>query len=338
MTNALEKFSGALYPVIVVALLGGAAWSLLQWISQQAGRTEVWIAPEAALSSGIASLVLSAWLMEKFIPLRALPEKRWIYRERPQRRLRSFDRESLVQIGIFTGAGTLIGTATNFPLVCGVIALLARIAPLIRGSHRLPSLLKAGRTRLIGTSSLAVQHSELVADALAANWLRWRPMRPTDNLALLFLRRLQRRSYLLVVTAVIVAATVALAGALGEVAIIMFLLAWSVLGAGFYRCADFSRIGLTSKLPIAVLFAHALLALAIVWIIWGIANPLVVIPLVIMAVIFSGYTRGRPRQVMALTAVDSGFGINISPELMNYYLKGLDLSALLIVIVAFFGV
>lgn len=322
-------------------MLLGFGWAGLQWLTETTGEVATWIPPPVASGAAVFTLFLAGWLAEHLVPFAAMEQERWIYRERPRRRLRGLDRDSAIQILFFLLGGLILGSATGYPVALTAIGIMARLLPASRSRRRLPELLRAGSTRLIGTSSWAVQDSDMVSEALAASWVSRRPMppsAPTTSLAHLFLRRVRRRSYLLIIGVIAILAAIALAGPMAKIGVLCFLVAWGVLGAGLYRCANFDRLGVSSHLGLVVLVAHGLIALAIVWIVWGLSNPGLGAPLAVAAVVAVGYRRGVPRQAMSLVSVDSGFGVSASPELIDYYLRGIILGGILAGAVAFLGV
>jgi len=168
MTRVLEAVSAALYPLVIVAMLAGFGWTGLQWLMSH---TDIPVPAPVAGACAVVALLLSGWLCERLLPLAALSQQRWIYHERPRRRLRGLDQVSLIQVAGFLLAGLFLGVATGWPVPLTLLGVAARLLPALR-RHRLPDLLRAGRTRLVGSSPWAVQDSEMVADALAATWLR----------------------------------------------------------------------------------------------------------------------------------------------------------------------
>lgn len=336
--KVLGKLADAAYVIVATAIIagfGGAGW---RWMRANTEVVDSSIPDWFAATAALVALILAAWLLEKLMPLRALTEERWVYRERPRHRLRGFDQESLLQIGLFALIGAVLGLSVGWPLVGLAVAIALRIRLGVRGSRRLPALLKAGRTRLIGMSAWFVQDSEVVADSLAANWENWRGREPTDRLTVLFLRRVRRRSYLPTIAVTILTATIALAGSLDKFGIVAYLIAWAILGAALYRCAEFSRVGIISRLPLVVLLIHGALASLAVWVIWGFSSPILGVILVIASIVWSGFNRGRPRRNFDLTVVDTGLGVNLPPGLTGYYFKGLGITAGLGIVVAFAAV
>lgn len=341
MTRTIEAISGVLYPLIITGMLLGFGWAGLQWLTEATGEVATWIPSPIALGAAVFTLLLAGWLAERLVPFAAMAQERWIYRERPRRRLRGLDRDSAIQVLFFLLGGLILGSAAGHPGELAAVGIVARLLPALRSHRRLPQLLRAGSTRLIGTSPWAVQDSEMVSEALAANWLSRHPMpssAPTASLSRLFLRRVRRRSYLLIIGVVVIGAAVALAGPMAKTGVLCFLLAWGILGAGLFRCANFARLGVSSRLGLVVLAVHGLIALAAVWLIWGLSNPGWGAPMTVAAVITVGYRRGLPRQATNPVSVDSGFGVSMSPELINYYLRGIILGGVLAGTVAFLGV
>lgn len=283
-------------------------------------QAESWIPTSMAVGSALMSLVLAAFLMEKLLPLRALTEHQWAYKQRPRARLWVIDQDATIQVFLFGGTGAFLGQAIGFPVLGMVLAVMLRVGIGLRVRLTLPVLLRGGRTRIIGTAALYVQDSEQVADALSVNWGGSLSGAPTGNLTVLFLRRLQRRSYLLFMGLLVLTSTIALAGVLGWLGIVAFAVAWGVVGAGVYRCAEFSRLGVDSKLPIVVIILHAVVGAISAAVVWGLGW--VSICLVCLGIAWSSYRRGKPRFNADLRMFESGFG-SFSPGMIDYYSRGL---------------
>ena len=104
----------------------------------------------------------------------------------------------------------------------------------------------------------------------------------------------------------------------------VFLLAWSILGAGVARCAQFGMWGSpeTARVLWVVVAGHALVAALILWVIWRAVNPAALVATV-ATVVYVGVVRSRPRAATSAEVVDSGLGAMVSPDLIGYYGKGL---------------
>lgn len=123
---------------------------------------------------------------------------------------------------------------------------------------------------------------------------------------------------------------IATANALGPAGLLVFALAWTVLGAGVYRCADLRKLQRSMVWEIGVVVVHALvgtLFCAVMWhLTWIGATAL------FAAFAWGSYQRGQPRRVTRLSYGDSGMGMSAPPELIGYYLRGL-----MVVVLAGFG-
>ncbi|MDU0479702.1 hypothetical protein QVA66_10700 [Staphylococcus chromogenes] len=312
----LDRISAAIYPVVILGMVVGFGWAGLDWLNRQSAIATAQVPHEVAFGCAAAAIIGASWLLERMVPLRAMPQLRWVYHERPRGRMRSVDSWTVYELIAVVAGGALLGAAVGHP----ELALLGIATQLIFAFAKpatLPNLLAAGRTRLVGTGSLAVQDSELVADALAASWVSWR----TPSIRPLVLRRLLRRNYLIIVAVLVALAAIALVNPLGSAVMVPLSIAWTVLGAAVYRCAETSRIS-PSHAWVFPIVLHSLLGAVLIWGLCRI-SPMALAALA-TALGFGAYRRGRPRRVTTLTFADSGFGISTSPELIGYYLKGLS--------------
>ncbi|QGU01071.1 hypothetical protein CKALI_00850 [Corynebacterium kalinowskii] len=315
----LEKISGFFYPIVVVCIVAGLFWQGMSWLDAHSGTPASRIPSGIAQTAGIIAVVAFTWLMEKLMPIRALSELRWVYRERPRQRRRSLDADSVTQLIANALFGSIVGAALGHAMVgaVGAVALRAFLGAL--KPARLSQLLSAGRTRLIGLSSLHVQDNELASDALTGMWMS----SPRAFARPLALRRLQRRSYLLVIALIQCANALATANSAGIGAFIVFSLTWTILGAGVYRCGDLRKLTPTPWPGYFMAAGHALVGMAFMAYVWPM--PWTALAMMAVAIGFGSYQRGQPRRVVSLTYVDNGMGMSAPPELVYYYLKGLPL-------------
>lgn len=184
----LEKVSGWLYPVVLGGFVLGFGWNAVGWLEQRSHLDVAVVPREMALVAAVIAVCLFIVLLEKIMPLRAMAELRWVYRQRPYNRMRSWDADSVIQL-VATGAfGLLVGASVGQPLLA-VLALGVRVAWGMRRKASLATLLQAGRTRTIGLASLHVQDNELASDALAATWVSWRILARGPLVVRRYLRR-----------------------------------------------------------------------------------------------------------------------------------------------------
>ena len=181
----------------------------------------------------------------------------------------------------------------------------------------------------MGLGGLSVQDSELVSQAFAQcaitnNPKVWLAVRPAGNPWLLVARRYGRRFYLPLLAVIIVCLSLSMAPTWPQVAVVVFLLAWSILGAGVARCARFGMWGSpgTARMLWAVVAGHALVAAMILWAAWQAVAPASLVVTVTM-VVYMGVVRSRPRAAISAEVVDSGLGAMVSPDVIGYYSKGL---------------
>lgn len=308
----LEKISSWTYPLVIVGMVVGLLWGGLQYLTAHSAAAAPLVPHPVAIACAALAIGAIALLVEKLVPLRGMSELRWVYQDRPKGRLRSVDSWTaglLLSVGL---TGLLLGAAVGHPELA-LVGVVAQVGSALTTRPTLPNLLAAGRMRMVGSGGLAVQDSELVADALAASWVSWR----TPNFGSLTLTRLLRRNYLLISALLILAAAVALRSAV----LVPFAAAWTILGAGIYRCADVSRVAEPTRAWIPALLVHVAVGLSTSYAL-GIHRPLLLL-LLGASIMHGSYRRGQPRRIFTLTFSDNGMGMSAPPELIGYYLKGL---------------
>ena len=328
----MGKLIDALYYLVVTGLIGGfvvqGALKLTPTLEQTFGMAAARVPHSWALPLAIIGLLTLNLLLERILPLRALSEAHWVYTARPARRMPGFDGLSWTQLGLVGGVAALVGVGQGMWWQYAVIAVLSRFMMGMR-NWTLAQLLAAGVTRSVGLGGLSVQDSELVSQAFAQcaitnNPKVWLAVRPAGNPWLLVVRRYGRRFYLPLLAVIIVCLSLSMAPTWPQVAAVVFLLAWSILGAGVARCARFGMWGSleTTRVLWAVVAGHALVAAMILWATWRAVNPAALVVTVTM-VVYVGVVRSRPRAATSAEVVDSGLGAMVSPDVIGYYGKGL---------------
>lgn len=328
----MGKLIDALYYLVVTALIGGfvvqGALKLTPTLEHTFGTAAARVPDSWAFPLAIIGLLTLNLLLERILPLRALSEAHWVYTARPARRMPGFDGLSWVQLGLVGGVAALVGVGQGMWWQYAVIAVLSRFMMGMR-NWTLAQLLAAGVTRSVGLGGLSVQDSELVSQAFAQcaitnNPKVWLAVRPAGNPWLLVARRYGRRFYLPLLAVIIVCLSLSMAPTWPQVAVVVFLLAWSILGAGVARCARFEMWGSpeTTRVLWVVVAGHALVAALILWVTWRAINPAALVATVVM-VVYVGVVRSRPRAAISAEVVDSGLGAMVSPDLIGYYGKGL---------------
>lgn len=310
----LEKISGFLYPIVLIGMIGGFAW---QFISVP--QLNLALNPSALdLLSGGAAMLITSYLAERLMPLRALSELRWVYKLRPKNQMRTFDWISVAQLVVFF----LVFNVVHPGL--GIAAVITRLVAGLVRRRSLANLLQAGRTRGFGM----VQDSSLVSEVLAAQWIRHWKQLPGP----VVLRRYLRRSYLILAAVALFLYASATNYLLGKYVVILFAVCWTVLGAEAYRCADLGKLRRNKRAEIAVLAIHSVVGAAIclvfipmVW--WKLA-------LLAAALAWGSYRRGRPRRITTLTYSDHGIGVSVPPELVSYFFSGLIAPVVVAVLIA----
>lgn len=307
--RVFEKISGLLYPLVLAGMVCGFAWQFLSlgWSTTATGDL---------VMAGIAMLILS-YMAERLIPLRAVSELFWVYKLRPKQKMRTFDVLSFVQLCVFFLAFSVVHPAAG---------LGAAVLRLIAGFLRRPTLanlLQAGRTRGIGM----VQDSALISEVIAAQWItRWRPLAGP-----IAFRRYLRRSYLLLGAVALACYAGAIQFLLGPRVVILVAMFWTVLGAEAYRCADLGKLRRDVKAEIVALAVHSSVGAAYCFLLapmlwWKVA-------LLVSALVWGAYRRGKPRRITSLTYSDHGVGVSIPPELVSYFLAGLAVPVITAIVV-----
>lgn len=220
--RVFEKISEVLYPVILAGTVLGIIWSIIYWLRQHSAPPTA-VTP-SHIAAGVFTIVASSFLIERLIPLRALSKENWIYKSRPQHRLPRYDFHSLIQLVLAGLMGLLFGIVLNYPLLFSLGTVFVRSLPLIFVRNRIPVLLKAGQTRLVGTAAWSVLDSEIISSSLALNWLPTitQPKDLQSNVIVVFFRRLRRRSYLLFTAVILISSAITLHGLVDLVALPFF--------------------------------------------------------------------------------------------------------------------
>ena len=230
----LSKASSALYYAFIAALIASVsvyAWqNAAEVLPSLAQRTAAALPATATIGAGVGSLALIV-LLEALYPLRSLSLSRWVYVDRPRGRMRGVDKLSIAQLAGVSLLGLALCTSLHLPLYAAMALPLLRIALGWR-SFDLASLLRAGRTRAVSSSSFGLLDSEVSADAIASQSARLRPRsRATASPSRLFFRRLYRRWYIPLGAVAVIGLTLGLVPQLGSLALMGFAAAWTIVGA-----------------------------------------------------------------------------------------------------------
>lgn len=86
----------------------------------------------------------------------------------------------------------------------------------------------------------------------------------------------------------------------------------------------------SGKLKAIVLVTHSLIAVAVLSFMWGLGTPYLTVPLIFFSVLSTGYARSLPRRALNLATLDSGFGVSVPPEVVQYFTKGLMITVVCI--------
>ena len=324
----LSHASSAIYYAFIAALI--ASVSVCAWqnpaeaLPSLAQRTAAALPATATIGAGVGSLALIV-LLEALYPLRSLSLSRWVYVDRPRGRMRGVDKLSIAQLAGVSLLGLALCTSLRLPLYAAMALPLLRIALGWR-SFDLASLLRAGRTRAVSSSSFGLLDSEVSADAIASQSARLRPRsRATASPSRLFFRRLYRRWYIPLGAVAVIVLTLGLVPQLGSLALMGFAAAWTIVGAATGRAASFGRIinGAWPDwgLPLAATAVTAVLGTAFIAAVWKL--PVLVLAACCLGLTYASFKRSRPARVTTMNIIDTGgFGASFSPEVFGYFLRG----------------
>lgn len=331
--QVLVRLSDLLYWAFALLWIGGVFASLTLWLNKQSNLVFSPAELPIAVLALLLVAILASWVTEFLFPLRAMAEPQWIYKYRPMKSLRAFDKDSWIQLALFTLFGSLLGATVDCLLIGAVITAGIRLLFGFRVKVALPPLLRAGRTRLISSALWSVPDSELISDGLAANWREQKTQdnhSPTSSIWKLFFRRAFRRSYLFAIGLIQLLLIVVLVRFWPGFTVI-FLVSWGILGAGFYRCADFRRIGINTCWPHIVLVVHSFVSVLVVIFLLDPTNLLMASVSAFLATFQIGYRRAQPRIRENLSGqdFDTGIGIIIPQDVLMYHLFGLCLGIFL---------
>lgn len=324
----LSTASSAIYYAFIAALIasvGVYAWqNAAEVLPSLAQRTTAALPATATIGAGVGSLALIV-LLEALYPLRSLSLSRWVYVNRPRGRMRGVDKLSIAQLAGVSLLGLALCTSLRLPLYAAMALPLLRIALGWR-SFDLASLLRAGRTRAVGSSSFGLLDSEVSADAIASQSARLRPSsRATASPSRLFFRRLYRRWYIPLGAVAVIGLTLGLVPQLGSLALMGFAAAWTIVGAATGRAASFGRIidGTWPDwgLPLTATAGAAVLGTAFIAAVWKL--PVLVLAACCLGLTYASFKRSRPARVTTMNIIDTGgFGASFSPEVFGYFLRG----------------
>ena len=324
----LSHASSAIYYAFIAALIasvGVYTWqNAAEVLPSLAQRTAAALPATATIGAGVGSLALLV-LLEALYPLRSLSLSRWVYVNRPRGRMRGVDKLSIAQLAGVSLLGLALCASLRLPLYAAMALPLLRIALGWR-SFDLASLLRAGRTRAVSSSSFGLLDSEVSADAIASQSARLRPRsRATASPSRLFFRRLYRRWYIPLGAVAVIGLTLGLVPQLGSLGLMGFAAAWTIVGAATGRAASFGRIinGAWPDwgLPLTATAGAAVLGTAFIAAVWKL--PVLVLAACCLGLTYASLKRSRPARVTTMNIIDTGgFGASFSPEVFGYFLRG----------------
>lgn len=324
----LSHASSAIYYAFIAALIASVsvyAWqNAAEVLPSLAQRTAAALPATATIGAGVGSLALIV-LLEALYPLRSLSLSRWVYVDRPRGRMRGVDKLSIAQLAGVSLLGLALCASLRLPLYAAMALPLLRIALGWR-SFDLASLLRAGRTRAVSSSSFGLLDSEVSADAIASQSARLRPRsRATASPSRLFFRRLYRRWYIPLGAVAVIGLTLGLVPQLGSLALMGFAAAWTIVGAATGRAASFGRI-INGAWPdwglsLTATAGAAVLGTAFIAAVWKL--PVLVLAACCLGLTYASFKRSRPARVTTMNIIDTGgFGASFSPEVFGYFLRG----------------
>ena len=324
----LSTASSALYYAFIAALIASVsvyAWqNAAEVLPSLAQRTAAALPATATIGAGVGSLALIV-LLEALYPLRSLSLSRWVYVDRPRGRMRGVDKLSIAQLAGVSLLGLALCASLRLPLYAAMALPLLRIALGWR-SFDLASLLRAGRTLAVGSSSFGLLDSEVSADAIASQSARLRPSsRATASPSHLFIRRLYRRWYIPLGAVAVIGLTLGLVPQLGSLGLMGFAAAWTIVSAATGRAASFGRIidGAWPDwgLPLTATAGAAVLGTAFIAAVWKL--PILALAACCLGLTYASFKRSRPARVTTMNIIDTGgFGASFSPEVFGYFLRG----------------
>ena len=324
----LSTASSAIYYAFIAALIASVsvyAWqNAAEVLPSLVQRAAASLPATATIGAAFGSLALIV-LLEALYPLRSLSLSRWVYVDRPRGRMRGVDKLSIAQLAGMSLLGLALCASLRLPLYAAMALPLLRIALGWR-SFDLASLLRAGRTRAVGSSSFGLLDSEVSADAIASQSARLRPSsRGTTSPSRLFFRRLYRRWYIPLGAVAVIGLTLGLVPQLGSLTLIGFASAWTIVGAATGRAASFGRIidGAWPDwgLPLTATAGAAVLGTAFIAAVWKLS--LLALAACCLGLTYAAFKRSRPARVTTMNIIDTGgFGASFSPEVFGYFLRG----------------
>ncbi|MHA2789222.1 hypothetical protein ACXZ66_08780 [Corynebacterium sp. S7] len=276
--------------------------------------------PLAAFILSLVGLTLVGAVAEVFFPLKSYSSTDWLYKYRPRGKGSSFSAFSLFQLLAFASAGAFLGAATGYPIAGAATGLTIRSIGLLRRNN-LPSLLKAGRLTAINSSLWAIPDSELIANALASTWPTWKHWAPSSNVYVLVLRRLYRRSYIVLLMVSTTLIGIGLVGALGWIAQLGYIITWSFLSSSIVRLSSFAEFQVCDAPRYYALAIHSIIGFVALWIMGATSSWVGLCA--IISIVCTGLSRSQPKRVTHFSTIETGVIGPVSPEIVGYYLRGL---------------
>lgn len=330
LVKALSRLGDLIYGLIIIGLIAGFGWAALQALGLVA--EDLSLAREMPLMVAAVALVVLlvcvVVLLEKAFPFVGFSERAWLYKYQPAGKWPAFTGSMVGQImGVFPIAGALTFLVFPQPVAVFVGALIAagaRIAVGLSREQQLYSQLSNGRRRDATLALIYVDDADTSSNALAALWGMEPTAKPaTASQAVIGLRRLVRRSYLLLIALAVVAATVIAAVHLGGLALVPFAVSWSLLAAGVYRAVSLnslaSMVESSHLVELGFLAAWAALGGVIATLVFGGVLSLPFLALFVVMVVVTGWWRGQPRTAQHSVVYDPNTGAIVPVGLLRYY-------------------
>lgn len=330
--EATRALAGRAAGAILIAVVAGYEIAYLN--SHLAFSSEVVDRP---LATGllIIALALLNFTAEKTSPLRALSEADWVFKARPKGTIPASASIRYLQLAASALLGALLGLVVNHPLALALFSLTARLCCGLFPPKGLPQLLSSGRSSRTRKWIWLALDADYINDVFTSSWLVWPRLPQPRSTAAVVLFRIVRQPRLLTYTAALMLVFIAGFGTAPMPVFYAYSLGVLLVAAQVGRCARFDRLGLKDSALIPYVLGYALIAFVPFYCVAAPAHPWVSFALFLCAVVSCGVKRSAPHETGSLTFIETGFGFEVSPQLFDFFLRGLLGPMCLLSVVAF---